>query len=69
MGGKLSDELIPSDLREIYRKVYTSVDQVEDERVKIALISVLNAMHMDSNAANGRGGTRLNVVPFVRPTA
>jgi len=65
MGEQLSEELIPDDLREIYRKVYTSVDQVEDERVKIALISILKAVHADTTAANVRCATRSNVVPFL----
>ena len=67
MGGELSDELIPEGLRDIYRKIHTSSDQVDDERVKSALIAVLGAIHKDVAGEETRHSDGSNVVEFARP--
>ncbi len=57
----MNEQLIPEGLRDVFKKVYTSADQVEDARVKLALFAVLNAIRSESAAA----GMRSNVVEFV----
>ena len=63
----MNEELIPEGLRDFYRKVYTSVDGVEDERVKLALFVVLGAVKTDVATAERAANERANVVPFIRP--
>ena len=66
MSGNFSEELIPGDLRGIYRSVIASPDHVTDERVRIALISVLRAMRLDTKAVASPERIHSVVVPFVR---
>ncbi len=63
----MNEDLIPEGLRNIYRTVYTSADDVEDERVKIALFAVLGAIDEDIAAAQREAGEPSNVVQFPRP--
>ena len=64
---KLNEELIPEGLRDIYRQVYTSANQVDDERVRLALISVMDAIRKDVTGEAPDLSDGSNVVEFVRP--
>lgn len=69
MDGKLIKKLVPESLLEIYEQVYTSIEEVEDERVKVALASVLVAIHKDSCERESRNKASTNVVSLARSTA
>ena len=63
----MNEDLIPEGLRDIYRKVYTSADDVEDERVKLALFAVLGAIDEDIASAQRAAAEPSNVVQFPGP--
>ena len=67
MGGELNDELIPEGLRDIYRRVCTSADHVEDERVRLALVAVVGAIMKDITGDETRVSDGSNVIQFTQP--
>lgn len=69
MGGMLIEDLVPDGLQDVYRKVYNSIGHAEDERVKLALISILHAVHKDTADNEHREENVSNVVLFPRPIA